>query len=176
MRKSSFNYSFFIIGSLTILLIFYSLYSKKEGFAGMTYILDDLGNRCLNKKEKVGVNGKGIDENKVFDGMTCPSGYILSYIGYGNEALSLKCTKQYLVCEDGYKYNKNATDNKYCQSITNKNDKKTTINNIVCPVPQNHEVRIIHNNWCVIGNKNIKPVCITGFTYDTNISKCYKCV
>ena len=177
MRKSSFNYPILILGLFIIILIVFTMNSKKEGFTGPTYVVDESGgNVCPKGKRKVGVNNSPIDENNYFEGMECPTGYALSYLTYGNEPLSLKCTKLYPMCDEGYKYNKNVKDGKYCQNITNSNDRIAPKGGAVCPLPTNDEVRIIMNYWCIIGSKKIKPKCKSGFTYDTNISKCYKCV
>ena len=175
MRKSSFNYTILILVLLIIILIFYSISNKKEGFVGKTYVLDDLSNVCPRGKNKVGINGDSIDFNHHYEGLTCPSGHTLAYLAYGNEPLSEKCMKVYRVCDEGYNYNKNVKDDKYCQNISNKNDRKKTINNIVCPLPADDEVRIINNTLCIIG-KITKPQCKSGFTYEPSIRKCYKCV
>lgn len=175
MRKSSLNNTFLILGLLIIIIIFYTINSNKEGFVGKTYILDDFSNVCPNGKKKIGINGKPTPDNNYFDGLTCPSGYGIDYIAYGNESASEKCIKVYVVCDEGYNYNKNVKDDKFCQKIDNKNDRKKTINNIVCPLPADDEVRLIANRFCVIG-KIAKPQCKSGFTFDSNILKCYKCV
>ena len=181
MRKSSFNYTLLVLGVLVLLITVYTISSTNEGFyqatatgTGMTYVLDETGRVCSGGKKKVGTTNKPMADTPFLTGMSCPAGFTPGYLSY-NDTVLTNCIKNIQVCDDGYKYNKNVTDNKFCQNIFNKNDRKTTKGGAVCPLPKGDEIRIIDSAYCQIVKK-ATPTCTSGFTYDNTINKCYKCI
>jgi hypothetical protein len=178
MRKSSFNYTLMVLGLLILLITIYTMNSTNEGFyqatgTGMTYVLDETGRVCSGGKKKVGVTGKPMSDSNFLEGISCPAGFTAAYLSYYNSIVA-SCVKNIQVCDDGYKYNKNVTDGKFCQNIFNSNDRKTTKGGAVCPLPKGDEIRIIDTAYCQIAKK-ATPTCKTGYTYDNTINKCYQC-
>jgi hypothetical protein len=168
------NYS--IILSLLILVFIYFIffYSKKEGFVGKTFVLDETGLVCPSEKTKLGNTGKPMSDTKFLDGISCPSGYSPGYASY-QDTVSAHCLKNIQMCDDGYKYDKHSKDpKKMCINTFNSFDRKPTKNNVTCPLPDDDEIRIIDTAFCQIVKKDT-PKCSGGLLFDYTINKCYKC-
>lgn len=175
MGKFKINNYFIILSLLILLFIYFNFFnSKNEGFIGKTFVLDETGIVCSSEKTKVGNTGKLMSDTKVLEGISCPSGYTPGYISY-QDTVSAHCLKNIQMCDDGYKYDKNSKDSKkMCINTFNSSDRKPTINNVTCPLPDNDEIRIIDTSFCQIVKKDT-PKCSNGFLYDYTINKCYKC-